>query len=67
MPLDVSQVIDLLVKLSEEENLQLPILKLAKSAAIAGTGALIGALIAGPVGLAMGKIKFLFNKLQNFY
>ena len=55
MPFDVSEVIEVLVKLSEEENLRLTVVESVKGAATAGVGALIGGVIAGPIGLAVGK------------
>ena len=57
MPYEVSQVMDMLIKLSEEEDLKLCIVQSVKGAAITGFTTLVGGLLGGPVGMAVGKIK----------
>ena len=59
MPLSKSQVIDLLVQISQEENLQLSITETVKGAAITGVGAVFGAIFLGPIGFPVRKIQFL--------
>ena len=59
MPLSNSQIIDLLVLISQEENLYLSITETAKGAAITGVGAVLGAIFLGPIGFPVGKIQFL--------
>ena len=60
-----SEIINLLIKLSEEEDFRLTIIEATKGAAMAGAGALFGALIAGPPGLVVGKIQFLIFNLAS--
>ena len=57
MPYEVSKVMDLLIKLSEEEDLKLCVTEAAKGAAITGVATFVGAVVAGPVGMAVGKIE----------
>ena len=63
MPFNESEIIDLLIKLSEEEDFQLIILARTKDAAMAGDGAIYGALVSKPP--EMGKIQFLIFNLAS--
>lgn len=64
MPIDDSEIINLLIRLSDEEELSLTITEAKKGAAAAGAGAFFGALLAGPAGIAIGE-KII--KLKNFF
>ena len=59
MPLSKSQIIDFLVKISDEKKLHLSITETVKGAAITGVGAVLGAIFLGPIGFPVGKIQFL--------
>lgn len=56
-----SEIINLLIELSEEEGLELTLSETVKGTAWAGGFALVGGLCAGPAGIAFGE---KINKLK---
>jgi len=58
MPYEVSKVMELCIKLSEEEDLKLCVTEATKGALITGVATGVGALVAGPIGMAVGKRSF---------
>ncbi|KAG8185371.1 hypothetical protein JTE90_023117 [Oedothorax gibbosus] len=52
----VSEIISFLGELAEEEDMRVTVQQTARGGCIAGGGAVVGGLTAGPVGLAVGGI-----------
>ena len=55
MPFAVTEITEMLAKLAEEEQLRLSVTEAAKGGIIAGVCAFAGALVGGPVGIAVGE------------
>ncbi|XP_076034673.1 protein C19orf12 homolog [Oratosquilla oratoria] len=54
MPINTIEIIDLLAELSEEENLRVTVKESVKGGLIAGATTVLGGMLLGPVGLAVG-------------
>ena len=57
MPLNTEPVIHALRTISEEKELQICVTESLKGGLVAGVSTVIGGLLAGPVGLAIGSFK----------
>ncbi|KAK4885084.1 hypothetical protein RN001_001355 [Aquatica leii] len=54
MPVNSKELVNFAVDLSKSEDLKVTVVESCKGACIAGGGALVGALLGGPIGLALG-------------
>lgn len=54
MPVNQDELLDLLCRLSDEENLRVTVKQCAKGGLITGASAMVAALFMGPVGFAVG-------------
>lgn len=59
MPVNTTEIIELLCTLAEEERLRVTIRESVKGGLIAGGMAAAGGFVLGPIGLAIGKFLFL--------
>lgn len=55
MPVNNNELISVAQQLSENQNLRVTVKESMKGACMAGGGALVGGLLGGPIGLAIGK------------
>lgn len=58
MPINTEQALSLVTQLCEEEKLRVTFKESLKGGAIAGITTIIGGLLGGPIGLAIGKWSF---------
>lgn len=56
MPVTAEELVRVLAMLAEEEKLRVAVKESLKGGAMAGTGAVIGGFMGGPVGIAIGKV-----------
>ncbi|KAF5273104.1 hypothetical protein FQA39_LY07594 [Lamprigera yunnana] len=56
MPINNQELVNVAVELSQSEDLKVSLVESGKGACIAGGGALVGGLLGGPPGLAIGGI-----------
>ncbi|XP_064466072.1 protein C19orf12 homolog [Ornithodoros turicata] len=54
MPINTHELMNVLCQLSEKENLQVTVRECAKGGVIAGISTLVGGVLMGPAGLAIG-------------
>lgn len=65
MVVAVTEIIQLLSTLSEEENIRVTVTQAAKGGLLAGGGAFIGGILGGPPGICAGTCTIaLLNQLQ---
>lgn len=55
MPINSQEVLSLVTQLCEEENLRITVKESLMGGALAGTTTVIGGILGGPIGLAIGK------------
>nr|CAB3226587.1 protein C19orf12 homolog [Phallusia mammillata] len=54
MPLPVAQVMEAISTIAREENIRVSVTQALRGGALAGGGAVVGALLGGPAGMAIG-------------
>ncbi|KAF5299107.1 hypothetical protein FQR65_LT09465 [Abscondita terminalis] len=54
MPVNTSELVNVAVELSNNEDLKVTLVESTKGAFVAGGGALVGGLLGGPIGLGIG-------------
>lgn len=68
MPINQTELLNVAQTIAEEENLQVTVKESLKGGCIAAGGAIMGGLLAGPVGLAIGIVfSFFFCRFNYFF
>lgn len=55
MPINTQELLSLITQLCDEQNLQVTVKESLKGGVIAGSTTVVGGMLAGPIGLAVGK------------